>query len=145
MTPADFKTIRESLGLSAQWLATAVHVDQRTVRRWEDGAIPLRADVVDLLTRLDEQMAADVGAEVDRVLADLGAAGGADPASVLDRLSPDDWPVLEIPRVDTDVTGGRGLPASYHRAVAARLRQELGGRVRLAYIGQHLDAAPPKK
>ncbi|MGW4528892.1 antitoxin Xre-like helix-turn-helix domain-containing protein [Amycolatopsis sp. NPDC004378] len=135
VTPADFKTIRESLGLSAQWLATAVDVDQRTVRRWEDGALPLRADVVDLLTRLDEQMTADVAAEADRVLAGLGAGAGADPAAVLDTLAPADWPVLEIPRVDTDVTDERGLPASYHRAVAARVRRELAGRLHLTYAG----------
>jgi DNA-binding XRE family transcriptional regulator len=134
VTPADFKTIRESLGISAQWLATAVHVDQRTVRRWEDGAIPLRADVVDLLTRLDEQMAADVGTEVDQVLAYLDAIPGTELAALLDSLSPDDCPVLEIPRVDTDVTDVRGLPASYHRAVAARVRQRLGGRLRLMYV-----------
>jgi DNA-binding transcriptional regulator YiaG len=34
MTPADFKTLRESLGLSARWLADRLSVDQRTVRRW---------------------------------------------------------------------------------------------------------------
>ncbi len=132
MTPADFKTIRESLGISAQWLATAVRVDQRTVRRWEDGAIPLRADVVDLLTRLDEQMKADVGAEMDQVLADLRAV--AEPAAMLDSLSPDDWPVLAIPRVDADVINGGDLPASYHRAVAARVRLKLDGRLRLTYV-----------
>lgn len=135
MTPADFKTIRESLGLSAQWLATAVDVDQRTVRRWEDGAIPLRSDVVDLLTRLDEQLAADVVAEVDRILADVGTGAGTAPAAVLDTLEPADWPILEIPRVDMDVTDERGLPASYHRAVAARVRRELGGRLHLTYVG----------
>jgi hypothetical protein len=133
MTPADVKTIRESLGVSAQWLATAVRVDQRTVRRWEDGAIPLRADVVDLLIRLDVQMAADIAAEVDRILASLGAVAGADPVSVLDSLSPEDWPVLEIPRVDADVTSDGELPASYHRAVAARVRRQLGSRLCLIY------------
>jgi hypothetical protein len=134
MTPAAFKTIRESLGLSAQWLATAVHVDQRTVRRWEDGAIPLRADVVDLLTQLDEQTTADVVTKADQVLANLGAAAGANPTTALDSLAPDDWPVLEIPRVDTDVADEHGLPASYHRAVAARVRRNLGGRLRLTYV-----------
>lgn len=134
MTPADFKAIRESLGLSAQWLASAVHVDQRTVRRWEDGAIPLRADVVDLLDRLDRQMAADVEAEIDQVLANLDTSHGSHLTALLDGLSPDDWPVLEVPRVDTDVTDARGLPASYHRAVAARVRQRLGGRLHLTYM-----------
>lgn len=134
MTPADFKTIRESLGLSAQWLATAVNADQRTVRRWEDGRIPLRADVVDLLTRLNEQMTAEVAATVDRLLSDLKAVADADPGAMLDSLPPGDWPVLEVPRVDTDVTDLRGLPASHHRAVAARVREKLDGRLRLTYV-----------
>jgi hypothetical protein len=95
----------------------------------------LRADVVDLLTRLDKQMAADVSTEVDRILANLGDGEAAAPAAMLTNLPPEDWPVLEIPRVDTDVTDTRGLPASYHRALAARIRQALGGRLRLTYGG----------
>lgn len=159
MTPAEFKTIRESLGLSAQWLADAVHVDQRTVRRWEDGAIPLRADIVELLTRLDAQMDADVATALkdwlddqSRVVA-IDTAGHrlADTVAALDGLlksrSPEDWPVVEVPRVDADVTADhtkaspessvpgldRPLPASFHRATAIRLRTLVGGRLRITY------------
>ncbi|GAA2679815.1 MULTISPECIES: DNA-binding transcriptional regulator [Actinosynnema] len=116
MTPAEFKVLRESLGLSAQWLATAVHVDQRTVRRWQGGAIPLRADVVTLLTRIAEWDAAETGA-----------------AAKPDSLPAGDWPVLEIPRVDAGVADDLGFPAAYHRAVAARVRRRLGGQLHLVY------------
>lgn len=166
MTPAEFKTIRESLGLSAQWLADAVHVDQRTVRRWEDGAIPLRADIVELLTRLDEQMDTDVATALEdwltehsTVLAIATATGRSQAATnldtsiradldeLLDALPPEDWPVVEVPRVDADVTGDhtkaspansvpgldRPLPAAFHRATAIRLRALVGGRLRITY------------
>ncbi|MFV8160855.1 helix-turn-helix domain-containing protein [Mycobacterium sp. 134] len=137
MTPADFKTIRESLGLSAQWLADAVHVDQRTVRRWEDGVIPLRADVVELLIELDARMEADVARELDRVLSSLGADGGAESARRVESSAPQDWPQVEVPRVDADIrdqpTGEHLLPAAFYRAAAGRLRWALGGRLRIVY------------
>ena len=38
MTPAEFKTIRHALGLSAQGLARLLQIsDGRTIRRWEAG------------------------------------------------------------------------------------------------------------
>ncbi|ART74478.1 hypothetical protein BTO20_38405 (plasmid) [Mycobacterium dioxanotrophicus] len=138
MTPADFKTIRESLGLSAQWLADAVGVDQRTVRRWEDGALPLRTDVVALLTQLDKQMDADVTDELARITAELAAGQDAtDVDQLLASLTPQSWPTTTVPRVDTDVddpsTTGRPLPAAFYRAAAGRLRCALDGRLRITY------------
>lgn len=159
MTPAEFKTIRESLGLSAQWLADAVHVDQRTVRRWEDGAIPLRADIVELLTRLDAQMDADVATALKDWLDDQSPVVAIDTAGrrlantvaaldeLLESLPPEDWPVVEVPRVDADVTDDhataspansvpgldRPLPASFYRATAIRLRTLVGGRLHITY------------
>lgn len=146
MTPADFKTIRESLGLSAQWLADAVHADQRTVRRWEDGDIPLRADVVELLTRLEHQMDIAIDGEVERILDEFGI----DNLDELDDFDPADWPTIEVPRVDTDVDyveqasvlpgdllpKGKFLPSSWYRAAAGRLRAGLSGRLHITYIGQ---------
>ncbi len=101
MNPAEFKKLREALGQSAQWLADTVRVDQRTVRRWEDGAVPLRADVVDLLTRLEHQFEADVDTAMNRLLADLGITGDDDLDDRLDGLSPEDWPALQVPRSTT--------------------------------------------
>lgn len=138
MTPADFKTIRESLGLSAQWLADAVGVDQRTVRRWEDGVLPLRTDVVALLTQLDKQMDADVTAELARITAELAPGQRAtDVDQLLASLPPQSWPTTTVPRVDADVddpsTTGRPLPAAFYRAAAGRLRWALDGRLRITY------------
>lgn len=161
MTPAEFKTIRESLGLSAQWLADAVHVDQRTVRRWEDGAIPLRADIVELLMRLDERMDADVAAALEDWLTGQGPGVAIDTAAeaalgarvrveldeLLESLPTEAWPMVEVPRVDGDAPADhtnaspessvpgldRPLPAAFHRATASRLRTLVGGRLHITY------------
>lgn len=158
MSAADFKSIRESLGLTAQWLADAVHVDQRTVRRWEDGDIPLRDDVVDVLLQLDQQVEYEIGCEVERerarVLTDLGYdpdayhAADIDEEHIFDHLEEQDWPTVKVPRVDADapmITQANALlakmvqgfttplPAAFYRAVASRLRRALGGRLQITY------------
>lgn len=55
MTPAEFKTLRESLWLSQQDIADLADVQKRTVQYWEKGAsvrgIP--GDVTDHIKRLD--------------------------------------------------------------------------------------------
>ncbi|WP_234797264.1 helix-turn-helix domain-containing protein [Mycobacteroides chelonae] len=158
ISAADFKSIRESLGLTAQWLADAVHADQRTVRRWEDGDIPLRDDVVDILLRLDEQVEHEISCERARerarVLADLGHDlatlhdADIDEQHVFDHLEPQDWLTVEVPRVDADaptithanallarmVAGfNTPLPAAFYRAAASRLRRALEGRLKIVY------------
>ena len=34
-TKADFKALRETVGMSQQALADALHVDKRSIQRWE--------------------------------------------------------------------------------------------------------------
>jgi hypothetical protein len=41
MTPAEFRVVREFLGLSIEWLAEHLEVNPRTVRHWEDGGYPI--------------------------------------------------------------------------------------------------------
>ena len=53
MTPAELKTIRESLGLTVQWLADRAGVKLRTVQYWESGRSGVPADVSELLLRID--------------------------------------------------------------------------------------------
>jgi len=36
MTPEEFKTARQQLGLSAKRLGSILNVNERTVRKWED-------------------------------------------------------------------------------------------------------------
>lgn len=154
VTPAEFKTVREALGFSAQWLADAVQVDQRTVRRWEDGVIPLRADVVDLLRGFDELVDNRVADITNQIFAELGAdylhqEERDDRDFLLSNLGSADWPTAIVPRVDDDLNAinqsetllaelflevSIPLPAALYRAAAGRLYRELKGKVHINYI-----------
>lgn len=154
VTPAEFKTIREALGLSAQWFADAVQVDQRTVRRWEDGVIPLRADAVELLSELENLVDIRVSGIINQLFAELGADFLHEEERVnrdflLLHLGSADWPTVIVPRVDDDLDAVNQsetlladmipevsipLPAALYRAAAARLYRELQGKVHIVYI-----------
>lgn len=47
MSSAEFRVLRENLGLTTQWIADELGVHHRTARRWDDGelAVPARAAV----------------------------------------------------------------------------------------------------
>jgi DNA-binding transcriptional regulator YiaG len=58
MTPADFKSARHALGLSAEGFAKLVRVQSgRTVRRWESGDSDIPGPVTVLLTAALESAA----------------------------------------------------------------------------------------
>lgn len=58
MTPAELKSIRQSLGLSAEAFARLVRVESgRTVRRWESG----ERDVPGPVTVIAELLREDAG------------------------------------------------------------------------------------
>lgn len=116
MTNAELRTIREFLGLTGEWLATHLGVNPRTVRDWEQGRSPVpgfaRKAVEDIeartgafITGIVEHLlsAADVGVIVYRNDAEYHAA----------------HPEIEF-------------PASWHRAVVARVALEVRG-LRIAY------------
>ncbi len=53
MTPAEFKSLREGLGLSAQVMAEVLGIrNERTIRHWEAGA-PIPADAAERATAID--------------------------------------------------------------------------------------------
>jgi transcriptional regulator with XRE-family HTH domain len=41
MTPEELRRIRKRLGLTQEKLATKLHVDRRTILRWENGEVPI--------------------------------------------------------------------------------------------------------
>lgn len=121
MTPAEFKVVREWLGLTGDWLADHLGVSGRTVRHWEQGkyAIPdgVRLELEDLETRTGEF----VGGVVDQLM-DL-----PDPGIITYR---DD---AEYHAAHPEVP----FPASWHRAVCARIAQEVPG-LSIAYAPEPL-------
>ena len=111
MTPAEFKIIRERLGLTGDWLAGYLDVSPRTVRHWEQGkyAIPtgVRAELQDLQRRTRDY--------VDQLVAHLSR-------------SPD--PVAYVYRTDEDYHAAdpsARYPASWHRAATARAVEQVPG------------------
>lgn len=111
MTPAEFKVVREFLGLTGDWLAAHLGVSPRTVRHWEQGkyAIP---DGVRLAI---EDLEAHTGQFVDGVVEQLMDL--PDPGAITYR---DD---AEYRAAHPDAE----FPASWHRAVVARVAQEVPG------------------
>lgn len=109
MTPAEFKTVRESLGLSAQWLATHWSVSLRSIRNWEDGTSPIPPNISAELTAIEDYV--DDAAE--RMIEAIESVP----------QNPQDLAIYEVPRVDADSPDI--YPASLHRAIGARIRSAL--------------------
>lgn len=114
MTPAELKTLRESLGISAQWVADQAGVRLRTVQYWEAGKMPVPEDVAALLTRIDEQYERAVGA----ALAALKEAPQQPTEVVLLRYRTD----ADLWRFRPDM---EPLPSSSHAALLSRVRRAL--------------------
>lgn len=109
MTDAEFRVVREHLGLTGDWLANHLAVSSRTVRHWEQGkyAIPdgVRLELEDLERR--------TGAFLDGIipqLLDLPEPG------ILTYRTDEDFHTAH-PEVE--------FPASWHRAVCARIAHEV--------------------
>lgn len=111
MTPAEFKVVREFLGLSGDWLAEHLGVAGRTVRSWEAGRYPIpdgvRLEVEDLEQRTGEF----VSGIIDKIM-DL-------PEPVLITYRTDEEHRAAKPDLDPP------FPASWHRAACARIAQEV--------------------
>lgn len=104
MTSAEFKCLRESMGLSTKWLSIRWDVAESSVKRWETNRIlpeDLERDMIELKRAFD--------AEVDDA-----AKAPADSCVI-------------VPRVDIEAP--RNLPAAWHRAIAQRARERSGARI----------------
>lgn len=116
MTAAELKVVREFLGLSGDWLASHLKVSGRTVRHWEEGkyGIPdgVRLEVESLEARTGEFVAGVINALMD--LPDPGVLTYRSDAEYHAATPENAW------------------PASWHRAVVARVAQEVPG-LRIAY------------
>lgn len=119
MSPAELRVVREYLGLTTRWVAEHLDVQERTVHRWESGVSPIPDGV-----RLQvEAWEADTARTV---------TAGVTAAQDLPE------PTVATYRTDVDYlhhepTGG--WSASWHRAVVARIAQEVIG-LRIQYRSQ---------
>lgn len=108
MTSAEFRVVREFLGLTGDWLAARLKVTPRTVRLWEQGKHPIpdgiRVEIEDLEARTGEFVTA-----------------------LIDKLLDMPDPVVVTYRSDDQYHAAHPdmpFPASWHRAVVARVAQE---------------------
>lgn len=111
MTPAEFKVVREFLGLTGDWLAGHLGVSPRTVRHWEAG----KYDIPD-----------GVRLEMESLEARTGAFVGSIVVKLMDLPEPG---VITY-RDDAEYHAAHPespFPASWHRAVVARISQEVPG------------------
>lgn len=113
MTPAELKTIRETLGLPISWISKRFNVSARSAQYWESGERTVPDDVAEVLTRLDASFTA--AAEQSALKAkDLGEQS----LVILIRYKTDN----DLWRFRPDM---RGLPASAHAALLSRTRAAL--------------------
>ncbi|MFD9721080.1 helix-turn-helix domain-containing protein [Streptomyces sp. NPDC059076] len=111
MTDAEFRVVREHLGLTGEWLADHLGVSPRAVRHWEQGkyAIP---DVVRLEMQSLEARTAEFADKAVAALSDMSEPG------VLTYRSD-----AEYHNAHPEIS----FPASWHRALVARIAQTVPG------------------
>ncbi|MEU4558505.1 DUF1870 family protein [Actinoplanes sp. NPDC023936] len=122
MTDAEFRTVREFLGLTGDWLAAHLRVSARTVRHWEQGKYPI-PDGVRLAT---EDLERRTGEFIGAIVAQLQDM--PDPGVLVYRND------AEYHAAHPDIE----FPASWHRAVVARIALEVPG-LRIAYPPERAD------
>jgi DNA-binding transcriptional regulator YiaG len=111
MTDAEFKVVREFLGLTSDWLAAHLGVSPRTVRHWEQGKYPI-PDGVRLAIEQLEQTTTQYVASAVEVLYDM----------------PDSCVVTYRDDAEYHTAHPESpFPASWHRRVVARVAQEVLG------------------
>lgn len=111
MTPAEFKVVREFLGLTGDWLAAHLDVSPRTVRHWEQGKYAIPDGVRLQIEDLEQRTSAFVGGLVEKLM-DLPEPGV---------FTYRDDAEYKAAHPDSE------FPASWHRAVVARVTQEVPG------------------
>lgn len=127
MHSAEFKTLRESLGLTISTLVKVIDVDERTLRKWEAGKKQPPQGVVDTLVGYDDlvnKTAADIIAQHQESMANGGQQG-----VVLERF-------VEAEDLAAAYPAFTGLPTMTFGVVLFRVRQkfiELGVPVSIIY------------
>lgn len=110
MSNADFRAMREYLGLPAQWLAERLEVNTRTVQKWDSG----EARIPEGISSRMESLESFTGGVVARFV---------------DELHDDAEMYFEIPRTHEDLEEMdeyADMPLDWWRMVGARVRTERG-------------------
>jgi transcriptional regulator with XRE-family HTH domain len=111
MHAAEFKTLREAIGLTISTLVKVIDVDERTIRKWESGKKKLPADVIESVVSID-QLLTDTA---NQLFTELHKPSGE--SVVLDRFIEEEDLLNAYPQFE-------GLPMSSYGVVLFRLRQK---------------------
>lgn len=114
MHPAEFKTLREALGLTISTLVKVIDVDERTIRKWESGKKKLPQGVIDSLNAID----ALLNTTADNLFNSV--AQDAQQSVILYRFIEEEDLLSEHPEFE-------GLPMSSYGVVLFRVRQRFIG------------------
>lgn len=118
MTAAEFRTIREALGLSPAQVAGMTGYALRTVQNWDEGTRRVPAIVEQRLMEVEAAVEKTVARAVQAVKETAEERGSLPESVCLVRYRTDD----DLHRYRPDMAG---LPASLHAAMLARVRREL--------------------
>lgn len=117
MTPAELKTIRESLGLSINWIAEQFNVSIRSAQYWESGERSVPADVSEMLESLDRLIDEYVDDTVDLVQELIDSGERPNQVNLI-RYRTD----KDLQKYLPDMAA---FPATTHAAMLYRIRKEL--------------------
>lgn len=127
MHPAEFKTLRESLGLTISTLVKVIDVDERTLRKWESGKKQPPQGVVDTLVGFDDLVNKTVAEMVNTHQKSM--QNGGQQGVVLERF-------VEAEDLAAAYPAFAGLPTMTFGVVLFRVRQkfiDLGVPVSIIY------------
>ena len=127
MHPAEFKTLREAVGLSISTLVKVIDVDERTIRKWESGKKQPPQGVVDSLEGIEgliNKTAANIFAQHQESMKNGGQQG-----VILERF-------IEVEDLVAAYPEFEGLPIMSFGVALFRVRQkfiDLGVPVSIIY------------
>lgn len=111
MTGAELRVVREWLGLTTRWLADHLDVAERSIHRWESGERPIPDGVRLAVERLEQATSEIVEAAVT-------ACNDAPDPGLITYRSDGEY---------AEHHPEQPWPASWHRAVVARVAHEVPG------------------
>lgn len=121
LTPAQFRVIREHLGVTSAWLADFFGVGLRSVQRWERGeGSPVPVPRVKALRALEQE----AREQIDQIVADLKSQARTSAVPAVQT-----YPSDESYRQHT----GGPWSAGWHRAVTGRAIETYGRPATVAY------------
>lgn len=119
MLAAEVRAIRQGLGVTAEWLASYLNVQTRTVQRWESGQNEVKSFAAEAIHMLEADADRQVEAHVHAIKA----------------VPPSGAPVMVI----EDVGHKNDWPAGWQRMIAFRVRQQIPT---LRIVDIDADASP---